>query len=49
VAGHYDWLGDHYAWTHGTWVQSPAPGETWVAPHWQPTAGGYTWVPGQWR
>src|SRR5580658_10141079 len=23
VAGYYNWQGDHYQWTPGTWVQTP--------------------------
>jgi hypothetical protein len=38
-----------YDWNGNRWVERRQPTQKWVPGHWKHTAGGWTWVDGQWK
>jgi hypothetical protein len=49
IGGYHKWDGRAYAWEPGRWEVPPREHAVWVAPKWQHSNDGYTFVEGRWR
>jgi hypothetical protein len=48
--GHWQWMGDNWAWQPGQYVTRPQATAMWEPGHWVPhPAGGFLWVDGHWN
>ena len=46
--GHWDWMGDGYAWREGRWERRAGHGTEWQDGYWVQEGMAWRWVPAHW-
>jgi hypothetical protein len=46
--GHWDWMGNGYAWREGRWELRAGHGTEWQDGYWAREGFGWRWVPAHW-